>query len=151
MINRRTFLLSSAAVALRAEVGQPIGIGLLGASYSHARGKLQVLRASPEWKLIGVAERDPKIVESLRKDGIAVLSKEELLQHPGIRVVAVESAVRDHASHGLEVLKANKHLHLEKAPADTMGAFREIVNLARERGLLLQVGYMWRYHPAISK
>src|SRR5262249_40600046 len=142
---------SSAAMAMRAEVGQTIGIGLLGASHSHAKGKLQVLRASPEWKLVGVAERDPKIVESLRKGGISVLSREELLADGDIRVVAVESAVRDHAADGLAVLKANKHLHLEKAPAATMREFQAVVDLARERGLLLQVGYMWRYHPAISK
>jgi predicted dehydrogenase len=158
MINRRSFLTTAAGSLTLGAVPrllaadlQRIGIGLLGASYSHAKGKLQVIQASTDWKLVGVAESDPKIRETLTKQGIAVMSREELLRHPDIQVIAVESAVRDHAADGKAVLTANKHLHLEKAPATNMADFQEIVTLSRSRGLLLQVGYMWRYHPGISK
>ncbi len=147
-IARRSFLLTPVgALAARA----PIGIGMLGAVHSHAEGKLEVLLGSKDWRLVGVCESDPRIAESLRKRGIALLSRQQLLAHPQIRVVAVESAVRDHARDGRDVLLAGKHLHLEKPPADTLRAFAEIVELARSRRLLLQLGYMWRYHPGIVK
>jgi hypothetical protein len=32
----------------------PIAIGFLGASYSHFKGKFQVIRESSDWRLVGV-------------------------------------------------------------------------------------------------
>lgn len=137
MLTRRSLLLSLAAKP-------PIGIGFLGTSHSHGEGKLEVILANPAYRLIGVTEATPK-----HKD-VPVLSRQALLANPDIQVVAVESAVRDHARDGLAVLEAGKHLHLEKAPADNLKDFEKIVALARRKNLLLQVGYMWRYHPGIN-
>jgi predicted dehydrogenase len=76
------------------------------------------------------------------------LSQEELLSRS--QVVAVESPVQDHARHAKLALSAGKHVHLEKPPADTLEAFGELVALARQKNVLLQMGYMWRYHPGIN-
>ncbi len=129
---------------------KPVGIGFIGLSHSHAEGKLAVVRASADWRIVGIAESDPKLQKAIREQGIALLSRDDLLKHPEIKVIAVESAVRDHAPDGLAVVEAGKHLHLEKAPADSMAAFRKIVSVARDKSLLLQVGYMWPHHPGIS-
>ncbi len=150
-MHRRLFLSLAAGTAANSLQRPPIGIGFLGASHSHADGKLEVVRSSPDWHLIGVCEPDSKLQETLRKQGVTLLAREELLRHPDVRGIAVESPVRDHAADGLAVLEAGKHLHLEKAPADNMAAFQQVVDLARNRGLLLQVGYMWRYNPGIVK
>ncbi|MFB3827842.1 MAG: Gfo/Idh/MocA family protein [Bryobacteraceae bacterium] len=144
---RRTFTTLAAGVFQKA----PLGIGFLGVSHAHGAAKLETVRANPEWRLVGVSEPGAKLAESLRARGIALLSREELLRHPEIRAIAVESPVRDHAADGLAVLEAGKHLHLEKAPAADMAGFRKIVDAARRRKLLVQVGYMWRYHPAIAR
>lgn len=129
----------------------PIGIGFLGASYSHFKGKFQVIRESADWRLVGIAESDAAIRDNLQKQGVTLLSRDELLRHADIRVIVVESDVPEHAADGLAVLQAGKHLHLEKAPAANFQAFSEIVKLAQQKNLVLQIGYMWRYHPAISK
>jgi predicted dehydrogenase len=110
-----------------------------------------VVRESSDWRLIGVSESDPKLQQELRSASIPLMKREELLAHPDVEVVTVESAVRDHARDGLAVLRAGKHLHLEKAPATNMADFRQIVELAAAKARLVQVGYMWRYHPGIEK
>lgn len=150
-MHRRSFLTLAAGAAADSFQRPPIGIGFLAASHSHAEGKLAVVRSSPDWRLIGVCEPEPRLQETLGKQGVTLLAREELLRRPDIQVIAVESPVRDHAADGLAVLEAGKHLHLEKAPADNMAAFQRVVDLARHRGLLLQVGYMWRYNPGIGK
>lgn len=151
-MTRRTVLtLAAASAAAHADTKAPLGIGFLGISHSHAAGKLAVVQASPDWRIVAAAENDPKLQAMARTKGIPILSREELLRHPEIKVIAVESAVRDHAPDGLAVIQAGKHLHLEKAPADSMPGFAKIVAAARSKSLLLQVGYMWRYHPAIIK
>jgi predicted dehydrogenase len=138
MLSRRSLLMSLAAGK------PPIGIGFLGTSHSHGEGKVDVVLANPAYQLIGATEPTGK------HKNLPILSREALLRHPGIQVIAVESAVRDHARDGLAVLEAGKHLHLEKAPADNLRDFARIVDLARKKHLLLQVGYMWRYHPGIN-
>jgi predicted dehydrogenase len=47
----------------------------------------------------------------------------------------------------LLALQAGKHVHVEKPPASTLREVQEMVSLAQARHLVLQVGYMWRYHP----
>jgi predicted dehydrogenase len=154
-MNRRRFVTLAAsaasAVSLSAADSEPIGIGFLGASYSHFKGKFDVIRESHDFRLIGIAEQDPKIRASLEKAGVHLLSRDELLSHNQIKVIAVESDVPDHAADARAVLMAGKELHLEKAPAYRYSEFEEIVRMARARNRLLQVGYMWRYHPGINK
>jgi len=150
LISRRAAIsLAAAAVSGRADTRTRLGIGFLGLSHSHAEGKLAVVQANPAWRVLAIAESDPKLQVTIRSKGIALASREELLKNPEIKAIAVESSVRDHARDGLAVLEAGKHLHLEKAPADTMAGFEKVVTLARQKGLLLQVGYMWRYNSAI--
>ncbi len=150
-LGRRTFVGAALAATLRAADKPPINIGFLGASYSHAEGKLSVLRESPDFRLVGICETDPEVAGKVRALRIPLLSRDEVLHDSRIQVIAVESPVRDHARDGRAALEAGKHLHLEKAPSDSFPAFQEIVNLARQRNLLLQVGYMWRYHEGINK
>ena len=147
MLHRRHFLAVAAASTLRAEP-EPIGIGFLGASHSHFKSKFDVIRESKDWRIVAIAEPDRKIVEPL---GVDLVSRDSLLADARIQVIAVESPVRDHAADGKAVLLAGKHLHLEKAPAVHLHDLEEVVNLARARNRLLQMGYMWRYHPAINQ
>lgn len=161
-LNRREFLatagLSAAAVGLGSaaslggEVPGPkrrVRIGFLGATHSHAPGKLDVIQASPDFELVGVCEESPAAKQSCEKQGAKIIPREELLARS--EVVAVESAVRDHARHAVLALKAGKHVHVEKPPATTLLELQEMVTLAREKELLVQTGYMWRYHPGFQK
>jgi predicted dehydrogenase len=160
--NRRKFLGSAVccAAAVGASpsgfliAGEPAGtkrrirIGFLGATYSHAPGKLGVILASNDFELVGVCEESAAAKQDCEKAGAKIISQDDLLAWS--EVVAVESAVRDHARHALLALKAGKHVHLEKPPAMTLNEFAEMVALARERELLLQTGYMWRYNPGFT-
>jgi predicted dehydrogenase len=151
-MDRRTFLLATAgAVTAGAVEKPPVGIGFLGGVHSHFEGKLAAVQSIPELRIIGVCERDPKVQDLLNKQGIALLPRGQMLSHPEIQVIAVESAVRDHAADGLAVVQAGKHLHLEKAPADNMAAFQRIVDTARQKRLRLQTGYIFRRHPGITR
>lgn len=151
VLSRRALLLGPAALAAAASGPPAVNIGLLGAVHSHAEGKLKVLKGSSEWRLVGVCEPDTAVRRWLQQEGIPLLSREQLLGHPDIKVIAVESAVRQHEADGLAVLEAQKHLHLEKAPAADFAAVQKIAAEARRRNLLFQVGHMWRYHPGIRK
>jgi predicted dehydrogenase len=150
---RRTFLGWTACTAAlgASSAADPIRIGFLGAVHSHAEDKLKVVAKSAAWRLAGVCESDPAVAGRLRAAGTPMMSRSALLSDPSIPVIAVESAVRDHAADAMAVLEAGKHLHLEKAPASDLASVRRIASEAVRRNLLLQVGHMWRYHPGLNK
>jgi predicted dehydrogenase len=147
--NRRVFLASTLAAVSSSGAGERIRIGFLGGSHSHAFEKARVVRESPDWELAGVWEPDAAVRAQYEKAGAPLVARERLLSDSSIRAIAVESAVKDHAEHARWALEAGKHIHLEKPPADSFAAFRDLVELARRKGLLLQSGYMWRYNPAL--
>jgi predicted dehydrogenase len=154
-MNRRAFLQTGACAILGAPVlraqspKRRIRVGFLGVAHSHAAGKWKALQNSGEFELVGIAEESPKLRTEFEKLGAKVLNARELLN--GTDVVVVESAVRDLAANAKLALAARKHVHVEKPPGKTVAELRELVKLAREHERVLQVGYMWRYHPGFSK
>jgi predicted dehydrogenase len=159
--NRRDFLATTISAATVTATGSdvlaaesvapgkgPIGVGFLGAVHSHALDKLRAVQASRNFKIVGVCEESTAARQNCEKLGLQLVSQAALLAQS--EVVVVESAVRDHARHGLLVLKAGKHVHVEKPPATTLSEMQEMVALAREKKLVLQTGYMWRYHPGFT-
>jgi predicted dehydrogenase len=148
-MTRRTAVSVLAAQAATATT-ERIRVAMIGGGHSHAFAKANILRQSAEWELVGIAEDDPAVLERYTKVGVRKLSIPDILGDRSVRVVAVESAVKDHQKHAKLALEAGKHVHVEKPPADTMNGMRQLVNLAKEKNLLLQSGYMWRYHPGIN-
>jgi predicted dehydrogenase len=155
-MNRRAFINSSlgsllyAGASVRGQ-GPKVKIAFLGGSHSHAKDKVKVVQESPPFELAGLSEPDSQLCDFYAKSGVRLLSQDQILSDKSIQVVAVESAVKDHAPHAKLVLEAGKHLHVEKPPADTQAAFAELVELAQKKQLLMQVGYMWRYNPGVTR
>lgn len=152
-MNRRTFFRTTAVLAavpaFAAETRRKIKIGFLGTSHSHGPGKLKAVMNSDDWELIGIAEESAKLREAHLKNGLRVLSAEEVVR--AAEVVAVESDVKDHYRHAKLALAAARHVHVEKPPTVKLAEFRELVELARQQNRLMQMGYMWRYHPGFAK
>jgi predicted dehydrogenase len=69
-----------------------------------------------------------------------------LLADSSIDLVVVERRVWDAIPFGEAVIAANKHPHLEKPPTEKMEPFRDLAEEARDKKLLLQMGYLWRFH-----
>lgn len=149
MLNRRTFLFAGGLAQALPGAVSPIRIAFLGAYHSHAIGKLQVVKHSPDWQLVGFWDDNEIGRRSFLAQGVPELSLEAILEDPSIQAVAVESDVALHATHALTALNAGKHLHLEKPPAATLAEFAHLQDVARTRKRFLQMGYMWRYSPAL--
>ena len=156
-MNRREFLSAAAAATAVVSIPPPlraaeapsrIPIGFLGATYLHAPDKIKLAMSSPDWEFVGVCDESAAGRQNCDKLGAKRVSQDDLFRRA--RVVAVESDVRDHAAHALLALKAGKHVHLEKPPALRLADMQAVVALAREKKLLLQTGFMWRYNPGFQ-
>lgn len=133
-------------------MAEPIGIGMLGATHAHASGKMQVLRESEEWRVVGVCEPDDEARERLRGSdvyaGLDWMSQEKMLSHPGIQAIAVEGEVYENMDRAAAVVAARKHLHLDKPAGIGVADLEALVEAAEAQGLVVQLGYMFRYNPA---
>lgn len=121
--------------------------GFLGVGHSHFRGKLRLVERSADFELVGLCEEDAR-ARAGGPAGARWLTREELFAEA--EVVLVESAVHDHARHAEAALRAGKHVHVEKPPAATLEALRQLLRVAADQRRVLQVGYLWRYHPGFN-
>ena len=162
-MNRRSFLRSSLGLGALASfsastavtvIGQEpsrsalLRLGFLGMTHPHAAGKLKAVLNSKAYDLVGICDDRNSVRRRFADSPASFVSRKQLLGTA--EVVAVESDVEDHAADARAALEAGCHVHLEKAPTASMRSFRDLVDLARSRKRLLQMGYMWRYHPAIN-
>jgi predicted dehydrogenase len=76
---------------------------------------------------------------------------EEMLGDPELEAVVIATPVPTHHGLARAALEAGKHVFVEKPPAMTSAEIEELVELARERDLVLMPGHLLLYHPGVIK
>lgn len=160
MPNRRHFLASAAAAgaglampAARGREGAPIKYLQIGTAHAHA-SKITVYRDSPEWEVVGVVEPDEErrraAETSATYRGLPFFSLEQGLNISGLKAVGVETEVRDLLIHTERAIDAGCHVHLDKPAGESLAHYRRILEKADRAGLTVQMGYMYRFNPAVQ-
>jgi len=65
-----------------------------------------------------------------------------------LQVVAVETEVRDLVPTAIRCVGAGVHIHLDKPAGESFEAYKHLLDEATRRKLAVQMGYIYRYHPA---
>jgi len=129
-----------------------IRIGQIGVGHAHAN-KLSVYRKSPDYDVVGIVEPNAE----LRKQAEVLepfhdlpwMTQEELLNVSGLQAVLVETPVRDLLDVAEICVAAGKHVHVDKPAGESLAQFTRILESASHQKLLLQMGYMYPYNPAV--
>ncbi len=139
-------------VFAKAAAPPPIRIGQIGVGHAHA-SKLSVYRASPDYEVVGIVEPDPQLRERAQSQAVyrdlPWMTREQLLNVPGLQAVLVEAQVRDLLNTAETCIAAGKHVHLDKPAGESLPQYRRILQAAEKQNLLVQMGYMYRYNPAV--
>jgi len=164
---RRTFLKTAATATVGSVLAAPalvgaadkprrkIKVGQIGTGHAHAGGKMDALRKlTDDYELVGVVENN----EELRRKnigqgpyrGVKLMTEEQLLNTPGLEVVAVETTVPTLIETASRCIDAGMHLHLDKPAGTSLPAFRKLLDAATAKGLTIQMGYMFRNNPAFQ-
>ena len=118
------------------------------------RRKWETLVKSPDFEPVGLVENDPQRRAAAEKlpayAGARWMTEAELLATPGLQAIAVETEVKDLLATASRCLAAGKHVHLDKPAGEDLALFRTLRESAERRKLVLQMGYMFRYHPAFQ-
>lgn len=130
-----------------------IKIGQIGIGHNHAAAKMTTLRKFPElFEVVGFAEEKEHWVEKRgglpAYEGLPRMTVEELLQK--VDAVLVEPGVNDLTAIAQRCVDAGKHVLMDKPASGTLEEFRHLLDTAKEKNLVVQLGYMYRYNPAIQ-
>src|SRR5262249_49294735 len=87
--------------------------------------------------------------EALRN--VRWLSIEQILDDAPIEMVAIETADVDrNLEYAERFVAAGRFVHLDKPPGAHLERLRMLLRNAAGRGRVVQMGYQWRYHPAMQ-
>lgn len=121
-----------------------VGIGHVGKE--HAR----ILASSPHAELVGVADIDlskKELAQALRApffgDSLELIGK--------IEAVCVATPTSTHAAIAREFLQAGIHTLIEKPFTPRLEEADELIALAKEKNLALQVGHIERHNPGFKR
>lgn len=159
-LNRRAFVKAgSVGVGLLPFATSPatgkkerIRIGQIGVGHAHA-SKLSVYRASDDYEVVGVVEPDDELRRRAKTQDVyrdlPFMTQEELLNTRGLQAVLVETKVRDSLAAAQACIESGFHVHLDKPAGESFPHYSRILESAKREGLLVQMGYMYRYNPAV--
>lgn len=121
-----------------------VGTGHLGSL--HARKYQQITEVA----LTAVADADPDRAREAAGDADTRIcaNHRELAEHVDIASIAVPTGL--HYEIARDLIKAGVHVLVEKPLTTTVDEARELVELARDRGVVLQVGHLERFNPAVE-
>ncbi len=120
-----------------------IGTGHLGKL--HTKFFKNILRA----ELVGIYDKNKDVAQSVGKEfDVKVFdSIDDLLNK--VEAVSVVTTTSSHYETGKKVLLAGKHVFIEKPITSKIEEAEELVKLASEKKLKLQVGHVERFNPAL--
>lgn len=136
------------------EYPKKIRVGQIGLGHSHGEGKMLAVRKFPElFEVIGYAEPNDEWVEKRKTlqayADLPRLSVEELLEK--CDAILIESDVPKLTKYAKMCVQAGKHIHMDKPVYGSVEEFEELLEIASRHNLVVQMGYMYRYNPAVTK
>ncbi|MFN3193415.1 MAG: Gfo/Idh/MocA family protein [Aureliella sp.] len=125
----------------------------IGVGHPHANKILQY-SASESWEVIGIVEENPELRRraetSIPYQNYNFLSLEEGLNTPGLTAVGIETEIRDLLHYAEIAIDAGFHIHLDKPAGTDFNRYQKILRKAHRKNLVSQMGYMYRFNPAIQ-
>lgn len=122
-------------------------VGVGGIGRNHAR----ILAELDDVEVGGIYDADTERCQAVADEfGVRALgSLDELIESVDAATVATPTIY--HREVGEALLNAGKHVLIEKPIAPTLDDSRALVDLAKEKNLVLQVGHIERFNPVMNE
>lgn len=129
-----------------------LGIAVIGTGFwgrNHARN----LKELQETRLIAVCDKEETRAKAIAElFGVdAYTDSRKMLKQKDIEAVTVCTWSTNLAAEAMNVLKAGKHVLVEKPMANSVQEARKIVELAKKKQRYVMVGFLMRFIPGIQR
>ncbi|MBE6554321.1 MAG: Gfo/Idh/MocA family oxidoreductase [Ruminococcaceae bacterium] len=131
---------------------EKIKLGQIGIGHNHGEAKMRGARKFPElFEIVGYAEENErwygKRSDLPGYEGLKRMSVEEVIEKSD--AILVESDVWDLTKYAQMCIDAGKHIHMDKPASGTLEEYKRLLDTAKAKNLVIQLGYMYRYNPAV--
>lgn len=121
-----------------------VGLGYYGAFHA------QKFATLPDCELVAIVDRDARKAKQMAAEyGVRAFSDHRDLMGL-VDAVSVVTPTAAHFSVARDFLEAGVHVLVEKAVTETVAGARELVRLAEQNNIVLQVGHLERFNPAFT-
>jgi predicted dehydrogenase len=125
-----------------------VGLGYWGPNVLRAFAGLEGCR------LVAACDQDPARRERVRQTHPEVAltgDYADLLRDPRIEAIAITTPAASHHRLAKAALESGRHVFVEKPLALAGAEAEELARLAEQRGLILMVGHLLQFHPAVQQ
>lgn len=131
-----------------------IKIGQIGIGHNHGDAKMLAVRKFPQlFEVVGYAEDNEEWIEKRggypAYQGLKRYSKQELID--ACDALLIETDVWNLTKTAQSCIDAGKHIHMDKPASANLQEYKTLLQSAKSKNLTVQLGYMYRYNPAIKK
>lgn len=119
-----------------------VGLGHLGKVHLKLAGEI------PEFNVSAVYDIDKTVLSNLAYQNNLIISEsyDELLNH--CEAVLIITPTPTHFDIAARAIKHGKHVFIEKPATDNPDDTKKLILLAKEAGVIVQVGHVERFNPA---
>ena len=131
-----------------------IKIGQIGIGHNHGEAKMLTVRKFPDlFKVVGYAEENQEWIKKRGHlkgyEGLKRYTTDELIEK--CDALLIETDVWDLTKTAKKCIDSGKHIHMDKPASGTMAEYKNMLDKAKEKNLVVQLGYMYRYNPSVKK
>lgn len=120
-----------------------VGVGSMGSHHARVYNEL------PNVELVGVADEDAERAESTANTyGTEAVPTDELLEN--VDVTSISVPTRYHHDVATSAMEQDVSVLVEKPFVDDEEQGKELIRMARDRDLTLQVGHIERFNPVVD-
>ncbi len=132
---------------------KPIKIAQIGTMHDHASETLRsILDLNECFDVVGIAEPE-EIGKPRLEDGVFSrvphLTVEQLLEMKELEAVTIETQEESATYYAQLFAEKGIHVHLDKPGSQSRESFKYLIETLRSHNSVLQMGYMYRYNPAV--
>lgn len=128
-----------------------VRLGLLGVAHMHATSYAHCLTQNPRASYVGLWDADAARASEFQKSyGGEVFESAEAM-FPQVDAVGIASENVHHHDLALRAIQAGKHVICEKPLATTTAHAKEMVDAARDAGVVFMTAFPCPFSPAFEK
>jgi predicted dehydrogenase len=128
-----------------------IGIACLGITHPHTSGRVKAFRRIENVEFHGAFDESPLLQPFVEALDLEARSKEDILNDPNVDIVLIHPKSHLMAEWAIEAMEAGKAVLCEKPAGRGTPDTLRIMEAVERTGMLFQVGYCWRFSPAVDK
>lgn len=131
-----------------------IRVAQIGVGHDHASGFMDTMRRMPEtYEVVGVCAESAEYAHMLETSpsyrDIPRRDRDDILGDSSIDALLVETEEHSLVPNTLLAIEAGFPVHMDKPGGEDLSAFTAMVRRAEAKRLPFQMGYMYRYNPAV--